>query len=415
MGAEKSRLREVHFNDNELKNSFKKTRVQISSGYIHSIPQGLGLIECYESRKGSVKGQSNDFIFYFGHYLSVSARFKINEYKVDYDEFLLKIETMFSVLHHLNRRRTGAYHVKLILEHINENGSYVFNVRQMYIKVRKFEYNPALVSSKKRDYVVTGTRTFKKKIEYLNALNEARRTVNTHHNLKELFCLLEERIANEDYGYLNEAIVIGHKNNNLLVYAMVRMFNLLCTGRKRQRQKQVKSEPLYNSSIKRLTLKSMSLKSQQRNAFIVKQIAMYERELKEFNRVINNRKVVLQMFLILNELTGMGSEIKIVPNLKVQQRLKSELMNLIEKTNRKGVIAGAKKFDSRYKKYLGKRLPFITNLAAVFDTDFTNSIFNQVSFEEAYSRGDTFWKEYNEFHNKAESNGSMNFGILTPD
>jgi hypothetical protein len=53
--------------------------------------------------------------------------------------------------------------------------------------------------------------------------------VNSNFNLDELFCLLEERITNNDYSYINDVdpLDISH---NLLIYAMVRKFNLLCTG-----------------------------------------------------------------------------------------------------------------------------------------------------------------------------------------
>lgn len=411
MTVERSYLRDMRLNNNLLRNSFKRSENPNHHGYEHSIPQGLGIIEVHEGRKGKVIGCSNGFIFYGNHYPYISARFNINDYSADYDAFLLKIETMFSVLHHLNKRRTSAYNVKLILEHIKENGSYVFNVRQMYMKVRGLEYNPALVRSKKRDYVVTEYRTFANKIGFLNALNGARRAVNSNHNLKELFCLFEERISNEDYGYINEAIVIGQRKNNQLVYAMIMKFNLLCTGMKRQRRKQVKSEPLYNSSVKRITLKSMSLKPQQQNAFVVNQVRMYERELKTLNRLTNNREIVQQMFLILDELTGFDSDTKIVPDLKIQRRLKAQLINLVEKKNSKRVITQAAKFDIKYKKSLRKGLPLMINLATLFDTDLTNSVFNQVTIEEAFYRGEIFWKDYNEFHNTADHNGSMNFGI----
>jgi hypothetical protein len=351
---------------------------------------GLGIIECHESRKATVKGEANGFKFYHEPFSYVNARFNINDFRMNYDEFLLKIESMFTVLHYLNQRPTGAYHVKLILEHINEHGRNKFNVRQMFFTVRKFQYNPTLIVIKRRDYVLTAFGTYEKKGDYPAALNAARKTVNTFHNFKELFCLLEERITNDDYGYMNEAIVSGYKSNNLMIYAMIRKFNLLCTGRQRggveYLRKVLKREALYSISIKGLTANE-----------------------KLF---LKNRSIVKQMFLVLKDITGLDTDIKIVPKDRVQNKLKTELMNLINKTSNLDCIAGAKDFNQIYKNYPTKHLPLLTDLTNVFETDLKNSIFNQVTIEEAYLRGEVFWSEFNKFHNVTLEKGTMNFGIV---
>jgi hypothetical protein len=354
---------------------------------------GLGIIECHESRKGTLKGEANGFRFYHEPFLYVNARFNINDFRMNYGEFLLKIESMFTVLHYLNQKPTGAYYVKLILGHINEHGRHKFNVRQMFFTVRKFQYNPALIVIKKRDYVLTAFGSYEKKGDYPAALNTARKTVYTFHNFKELFHLLEERITNDDYGYMNEAIVTGHKSNNLMIYAMIRKFNLLCTGRQRggaeYLRKLVKREALYSSSIKSLTANEKLL--------------------------LKNRSIVKQMFLVLKDITGLESDIKIVPKDRVQNKLKTELLNLIDRTVRNDYKAGGVEFDKIYKKYSEKELPLITDLTNVFDTDLKNSIFNQVTIEEAYTKGEVFWREFNKFHDVTVEKGTMNFGMYTHD
>jgi hypothetical protein len=39
----------------------------------------------------------------------------------------------------------------------------------------------------------------------------------------------------------------------------------------------------------------------------------------------------------------------------------------------------------------------------VFDTDLSNSIFNQISIEDAHSKGAVFFEEYFKFHNSNET------------
>lgn len=384
-----------------------------SYGYVSSIPIGLGLIEVYETRRGKIKGDANGFRFYCEDFVTINARFNINDSIVDHDEFLLKIETMFSVLRYLNKKPTGAYHVKLILEHIKEHGKYEFSVRKMFMKIRKLNYIYQPIILKSKDYVVIEFGKYEKAIDYLKALNSAHKTVNSLVNLTELFRLLEKRIKCNAYGYMNDVNVVGHRNNNLLIHAIVRKFNLLCTGEHRKGRKRLKNEPLLNNMMS-LTLNSISLKSQLQNAFFQKKVLVHERELKVFNQLVNNRSIAQQIFLIVKDLTGLDTEIQLMPDEVVQNQLKTELMNLIKRTSNVDFLVGAKEFNEIYKKYPRKELPLITDLTNVFDTDLKNSVFNQVTIEEAYSKGEVFWNEFNNFHNVTVENGIMNFGIVLP-
>ncbi len=113
-------------------------------------------------------------------------------------------------------------------------------------------------------------------------------------------------------------------------------------------------------------------------------------------------------------MTGLDTEIQLMPDEVVQNQLKTELMNLIKRTSNVDFLVGAKEFNEIYKKYPRKELPLITDLTNVFDTDLKNSVFNQVTIEEAYSKGEVFWNELNNFHNVTVENGIMNFGIVLP-
>lgn len=189
-----------------------------------------------------------------------------------------------------------------------------------------------------------------------------------------------------------------------MIILLIKKFNLLCTGLQRQERKTVKSEPLYNYSIKGLLIKSLSLKTQQQNAFIKKGINKYERELKKNIILINNRKIAQQLFLILCNVIDQEQDLNIFENIEVQNQLKTELITMIDKKEFFNFEIGAKEFDRRFIINKVKVVPTITNLENIFDTDLKNSVFNQVSIEEANCRGETFFKEFLQFHDSDETN-----------
>lgn len=383
--------------------SFSLSDKRLKYAYVSSIPKGLNLIMKHEAIKSEVKGVANGFIFYKEMYQYINAVFNINDFNVDYSTFLLRIQTMLSSLHFLNKKQTKPEVIYLILQHIRANSQYVFNVKALYFRVMKFQYVPSLVLCKERDYNIFETLFFKKNIDFLNAMNIAKRIVNSKSNYYKLFTLFQERIINNDYEYITESIKItGRKNNNLLVYTLVQKFNLLCTGLQRKGRKRVKSDTLYNSSIKNVTLKAISLKPQQQNALIQKGIKKYERELKELNRLINNRQIAQQLFLIVCDLSGQKSDLKIFENSNVQNQLKAELIAMIDKKDPSDFKTGAMEFDKRFKTNIKKEVPVNSYLENAFDTDANNSIFNQLTVEEASYRGDFFLKEYLQFHGEVE-------------
>ena len=383
--------------------TFSLSDKRLQYAYVSSIPKGLNLVMKHEAIKPEVKGVANGFKFYRQKYFYKSAIFNINDFKIDYKTFLFRIETMLSTLHHLNRKNTKPEHLYLILQHIRMHSQYVFNVKALYFRVMKFQYVPSLVMDKERDYDIVEILFFKKNIDFINAMNNAKRIVNSKNNYYELFALFQERIVNDDYGYLTIPIAItGRKSNNLLVYVLVRKFNLLCTGLHRKGRKLVKSDTLYDSSIKNVTLKDISLKLQQQNAFIQKGIKKYERELKEFNHLINNRQIAQQLFLIVCDLAGQKQDSIVGENSEVQNQLKAELIAMIDKNNPSDFEIGAIEFDKRFKTNIKKEVPTITDLDNVFDADLNNSIFNQLTVEEASYRGDVFLKEYLQFQDEVE-------------
>jgi len=378
------------------KESFSLSNKRLPYAYLNSIPKGLNLISKRDHSKPEIIGNANGFRYFNGNYEYISASFNMNDFKATYVTFKHQCEEMFSTLQYLNQLRTNPMHVYLILRHIRESSNYIFNVRAMYFKAVKLQYDETFVKIKTRDFDLIEELKFRRKIDFLNALNTSRGIVNCNYNLKELYCLLEERLLNEDYGFLNELAVKGLKKNNILFCFIIRKFNMLCTGLSRTPRKQFKKQALYNTPIKSLPVNSIS-SNRTSKATLTRQQMKKERELEEYNRLINNRPIAQQLFLILGQVVNQESLLIISKELVVQKQLKYELISAIDKTNYSDIDIAVCKFDKRYSNQKNQ-VSEVSVLNNIFDENLGNSIFNQISFEEACSRDDIFFMEYLKFH-----------------
>jgi hypothetical protein len=387
-----------------IKQSFSLDNKFLPYAFINSIPKGFNLITKREPVKPNIKGRANGFVFYTQKFKHITANFNLNNYfelinsEVEpFEVFTNQLNDMLSTLFYLNNRKLKPLELELILKHIREHGNYIFNVRALYLKLIKYDCC-GYIKIKERDFDIVENLKFKKAIDFLKAMNEAIKVVNYQININNVLALIEERIYNNDYEYLTEQIQFaGRKEHNLLIRAIIRKFNLLCTGLNRNQRKRVKSNPLYITSIKSVTLKAISLKPQQQNAFLKKKINTYEIELKNYNRLINNRTIAQQLFLILCDITGAKNNLKILKSIEIQNKLKHELIQDILKIELNNIDAGVNCFNYLYKKQTTIEVKPIKDLTDNFDTNLNNSLFNQLSIEEANNRGETFFKEYLKF------------------
>jgi hypothetical protein len=401
-----------------IKISFSVGSKRLPYAFINSIPKGFRLITKHEAKKPDIKGIANGFIFYVGSYQFISANFNLNNYyelkdKDPHQHFLLQCKTMLSTIHYLNKRNITPLELEIILKHIRRYSNYIFNVKAFYLHLIKYNYSNELVAIKQRDYNNITFQNFAKNIDYLNALNNARMLVNGNVNYSNLFAMIQERIINNDYDFLGESIIIGKRQNNILIYSIINKFNLLVTGRIRSERQGFKKDPLYNSSIKRVLIKSLLLKPQQQNAFIKKGTAKYEKELKEFNVLINNRPKAQQLLYLLREVGGFDAEVTISKDDGIIEQLKAELLRTINGRVYDTIKQGAKEFDLLYKKKQAMSIKPITDLSNVFDSDLKNSIFNNISVQDANYKGDKFFKEFEEFHGLFEVKTDSNQMVKT--
>lgn len=381
-----------------IKENFYLSDKRLTYAYISSIPSGLNLIHSYEFDKPNVKGKTDTFIFYFDKYKYISAGFNINNYNSFVEDIIEEIqvlsdtiyinrkefvknpnqifislcENMLDVLSYLNKRKIKPLELELILKHIRRQSNYVFNVRATYLRLIK--YNSIGFDSmnlKERDYNIIGKPEFKKRIDFLNAMNNAKKEVNQLINYKDLIDLMFERIQNNDFGFLNENIILGHKRNNLLTFAIVKKFNLLSTGSFYKPRKSKVCNAFNGNSIKRL---------------------------QTFEFTENNKQSVHQLFLILCKVAGAITEIQTPSNTEIQNHLKYELIQEILKIEINDVDAGVNCFDFLYPPKVSMKVEFNTDIENSFDVDLSKSIFNQISIEEANTKGEIFFKEYMSFN-----------------
>jgi hypothetical protein len=110
------------------------------------------------------------------------------------------------------------------------------------------------------------------------------------------------------------------------------------------------------------------------------------------------------LLLILGQIVGEKTDVKIIENIEIQNQLKLELINTIDKGISLDCEAAKNEFDKRFGRIKGID-PVILNSENIYDTDIKNCVFNQVTIEEASNRGEPFFSEYLRFHNENEVNG----------
>lgn len=377
-----------------IKESFAQGNKMLKYAYINSIPKGLNLISKIEFQKPESKGTANGFKFYKSKFEYITASFNINNYKLVQKDFIIRCIDMIETLIFLNNKPLNSKQLFIILRHIRQNSNLIFNIRAMFERFKYEDSYSVMPERKTRNYDIVEKMNFKKNIDFIKALSEAEKLVNIKYNFKDLFDLLDERINNNDYCYIDELSFKGRKDLNKLSFAMVQTFNLLCTGQQRKQRYGVSSNTLYNSPIKDVTVKSLSLKPQQQNAFFQKITKVYERELIAVNRLVNNRTKANQLLFLLVDVAGFKTDIQLERNNKIVNELKTELLNIIDKENKTDRV---KEFNELYPKVRTNETTNISDLNNIFDTDMSKSIFNQIDVQEANERG--ILKEYLKFHN----------------
>jgi hypothetical protein len=367
-----------HLNNPKYQESFSLSRSKIAYAYVSSITQNLELITKIEFQKPSVKGEALGFKFYSNNYNYVSAAFNL-QFPWTNDLFEMQVNTMFATIFKLNSDILSPRYIYIILSHIRAKSNVIFNVRALYRRILKTNFKDFKVPIKQRDFNFTESHNFKTKIEFLNELNKSRGIVNTNANYYNLFCILEERICNNDYAYLDEVKIIGKRKNNLLAFSVIRVFNLLATGNIRKPRKVVKSYPLSKEYIKRVTLNSKN-------------------NCKVSCRSNLNHIKIEQLYLILTEILQLDSNIDVKKDTLVQDELKLQLTKMIVGTNNYTLETAVEFFNNNYLPTKTVKVPLNFKLDGIFNEDLSNSIFNNIDIKDASCMGEIFFLEYQKFH-----------------
>lgn len=388
-------------------NTFSYSNKSLRFAYVSSVPPATNedfknLVRKQILTMPKVKGEANGFKFYTEKYEYISASFDLNQ-KYSFEDFVFNCREMVSTLNYLNSKPISKILLYLILSHIRQNSNVIFNLRFLYRELLKHRTRIDDVITRQRDFELTENLTFKKKIDFLNALNNARGEVNKKVRLKHLFRTLEKRISKGDFSFIDYKMK-GKAKTNELAKAIVLRINVLSTGKTRNTYAQnANTNPLYSIIYKEGTnYRFEHHKKANKHRLIQRKIQAYEKELLRVNRLINNRETVIQYLFILAELTGLEPHPSIKANPETIQQEKTFLIEQLTGQQYKSIQQGEKAFNrsfiSKPPKEIKNHIPALED----FSTSLEHSAFN-IDIQEAHERGDQFFLEYLKFHKVDET------------
>ncbi|WP_417237213.1 hypothetical protein [Bizionia paragorgiae] len=385
-------------------NSFGYSNKGLRFAYISSLPTASNenykdFVKKRDFKKPPIKGRANGFIFYTEKYEYITASFDLNQ-KYTYEEFLYNCKSMISTLNYLNEKPVTKIQLLLILRHIRENSNIIFNVRYLFKELLKCRNEKTDIIIQQRDFEVFENFTFKRKIDFLNALNTARGEVNKKLRLAKLLQLIEKRFSRNDFTFIQYKMK-GKAKTNELIKAILLRINKLCTGNIRKPKAQtVKKNPLYISSYKEgISYPFEPNKFSNTTRIAQRKIQVYEKELLSINRLVNNREIAFQYVHIFAEITGKEIIIPIQREKDIIQKEKAFLIQQITNKQYKTIKQAERVFNKEYlpkhKKEVESQVPKLED----FNTSLIHSAFN-IEPQEAYERGDQFFYEYLKFNAK---------------
>lgn len=385
-----------------LSNSFSYSAKVLRYAHISSLPQTTdqehnNFIKKRILTKPQVKGEANGFRFYADKYEYISASFNLNQiYTID--EFTNNCIDMVSTLNYLNEKPISKTQLLLILRHMRANSNTVFNVRYFFVELLKHLNSKDDIVIQQRDFDLTEKLTFRKKIDFLKALNKARGEVNRKLRLKTLFQRLKMRISKSDFSFIDYKMP-GRAKRTELSKVIVLRINELTTGRVRNTEAQrFNLQALYSIIYKEpASYLFEPHKFSNTNRLAQRKIQVYEKELLRINRLINNRKIVIQYLFILSELTGLENDNTIIPDTATINSEKTFLIQKLTGNEYKTIKQGAKAFDKTYLSKPKTKIKAHVPKLQDFNTSLEHSAFN-IEIEEAHFRGDQFFFEYLKFH-----------------
>lgn len=393
-------------------NSFGYSNKSLRFAYISSVPPATSedfknLLRKQILTKPKIKGEANGFKFYTEKYEYISASFDLNQ-KYNFEDFVFNCREMVSTLNYLNGKPISKILLYLILSHIRQNSNVIFNLRFLYRELLKHRTRIDDVITRQRDFELTEHLIFRKKIDFLNALNNARGEVNKKVRLKHLFRTLEKRISKGDFSFIDYKMK-GKAKTNQLAKDIVLRINELITGNKRKPKAQtVKAYPLYSTIYKEgASYPFEPHKFTNSIRLAQRKIQVYERELLRVNRLINNRETVIQYLFILGELTGLEPKANIKPIPETIQQEKTFLIEKLTGQQYKSIQQGEKAFNrsfiSKPPKEIKNHIPALED----FSTSLEHSAFN-IDIQEAHERGEQFFYAYLKFHNLDDTHKKVN-------
>ncbi|WP_310991943.1 hypothetical protein [Aequorivita marina] len=383
-------------------NTFGYSNKRLSFAYISSVPPTtkenyMPMVRKQILTYPKAIGDATGFRFYAEKYEYISASFNIVE-RCSFDDFVNNCIEMISTLHYLNGEPISKMQLFLILSHIRQNSNVIFNLRYLFRELVKHLHRKDDIMIQSRDFETIENLKFRKRIDFLNALNNARGTVNKKLRMKQLFQMLKTRFTNGNFSFI-EFKMNGKAKTNEFIKCIILRINELTTGRKRKPYAQTdKNYPLYSNMYKEgVSYVVEHHKKANTTRLAQRKIQVYERELLKINRLINNREIALQYIFILGEVVGVHPDVSIKRDNSIIEAEKAYLMEQYSGSDYKTIKQGAKAFNREYVPKTPKEIEGHIPKLEDFNTSLEHSAFN-IEIEQAHNRGEQFFQEYLRFH-----------------
>lgn len=371
-----------------LNSFFGNSNRWLPYAYVSSCPNLKSLItRTTATSSQQIKGEADGFKFFYEPFDYISASFDLND-KFTKDEFMYKCKVMLSTIHYLTGRPVSDDELCLIIKHIRRNSNVMFSERFLFLELRKEKNIIEDIEVKSRDFEMTERKFFKRKIDFLKALNIAKGKVNKINRLKHIQKMLKKSIQSDVYEWIDFGIGRNRRKQSL-IHCIANRINCLRTGKKQKfkAQNQV-AYPLYRTYYKELGQVEFEpiqkSKYSNKNRLTQRKINKQEKTLIQYIKLQSNRLQAKQYLHIINLLLGEEATLK----TDFIDREKQYLTKQMEVEDFEELIL----IDRE------KKLKPIKPTKDIFDEDLSNSIFNHVTDEQANARG--FLDDYIKFHKK---------------
>lgn len=367
---------------------FGMSKRRLPTAYVRSLPPLKELRRRTDPVKNNLKGSAEGFSFYHSKYKYKSAVFDLND-EFDKHSFLEECRAMFNTIYYLNDRKANKTEIELIVRHIRSKSNICFQHRSMYQILRKINSESVKqAETKERDWSFYEKRNFRKKIDFLNAFNSAKKKVNQIEAIKYVKQRFIEALEEGEKGWIEFGLPRSEGTKE--ARAMASRINYLRTNRKRKpRPHFCNCDPLYVFIYKEPCSYKLEVRNKARTnptLILKRRMKAHAKDFQRLDQLNQSGKLAEQYIFILNELINEEETFGLERNEEFIQEEKKLIAETLEVQEFRELILIKTDHEISPKEATEE----------IFDTDLTDSIFNQIDEHQANAQG--MLEEFQTFH-----------------